>query len=346
MRANKLSILAALIAVLATVVAIAVSSSDSGHGAPVVTAQAKNGPTVEVPKPVYDQATKGDLGHHENLRDESMATPQNLKHNDAKASPLTPRIEGAVPLASPNQAGCLTRQISRNFSYRTGVRPTIIVIHYTVSRNVFGWNDVNAIFVWFSNSAASASSNFVVDGEGHCIYLVPEAYKAWAQAGLNSATACSIETIDMGDEARLLSTAAGEKQMGRMVRDCAKRWHIPLRRGSTSGCNVTRSGVVDHKQLGLCGGGHHDIGKFSVKHVITLARHAGSAPKPLPVVPTKVVKACAGLTRYRLYKLKLAKLHKRPGAGATKLAVRRARTIKAAGYVCGRHGSKPVLRKA
>jgi N-acetyl-anhydromuramyl-L-alanine amidase AmpD len=59
------------------------------------------------------------------------------------------------------------------------------VLHYTVSPNRVGWSDVNAVVAEFANPAFQASSNYVIDGEGHCAYIVRESDKAWTQAAAN-----------------------------------------------------------------------------------------------------------------------------------------------------------------
>jgi hypothetical protein len=330
-----LSILSAVVAVLVALVA----ALGGGDGTATVTVPSKNGPAVVVPVKDLSIVQDTEAGHHadDNLRSEKMVTPQDRKANAEKASPLTPRVSGPPPLASPQQAGCLTRQIPHNFSNRNGTRPLLIVLHYTVSRNVVGWGDVNSIFAFFSQGSTQASSNYVNDNEGHCIYMVPETQKAWAQAGFNSYTACSFEVINTGSEATYVGSfgGAGERALAREVHDCAVRWHIPIRQGHTSGCQVTTSGIVDHHSLGSCGGGHFDIGHFSVPRIIQAAQQ-GSAPVVLPKAKAQAL--CNLLVGYRLRRLAHVPLVK----GEKSVYKRRTKRIRAGGYSCFRQGKSPV----
>jgi hypothetical protein len=284
------ALLAAIVAVLASVgVTVAVTTSDdgSGHKSTTVTVTARNGPQVEAPKAQVQQLVQS--GEEQNLGAEKGVTPQVLKKQDAVASPQAPIITGAPPLASAHQNGCLTRAIPTNWSYRNGTRPSLVLLHYTVSRNVPGWSDVNSIVAFFSRSATQASSNYVIDNEGHCVLMVPESEKAWAQAGFNSATACSIEVINSGGESSYIgsSSGPGARQLARVVHDCEARWHIPNRYGAVSGCVPTRSGVVQHADLGLCGGGHRDIEPFGRSQVARVIASAGSSPKPISAAQRK-----------------------------------------------------------
>lgn len=257
--------LSALAAVLVTVgFTIVIDSRDNGPGTPrhtTVTITAKNaaGQPVKVTAPVQQvqqAASDGEVGLNHDT-----ATPDDLKRDDQAANPLAPQIVGPVPLAAPNQPGCVTSTIGHNWSYRNGVRPSLVVLHLTVSPNVKGPGDVNSIVVFFNRPATQASSNYVIDAEGNCRLMVPESEKAWAQANFNSATACSLEVINTGNESTYAGTA-GLAKIARIVHDCAHRWGIPLRRAAVSGSSVTRSGVLSHVQLGAVGGGHNDIHNF------------------------------------------------------------------------------------
>lgn len=177
------------------------------------------------------------------------------------------------PLAAPEQAGCVTRLVA-NFSSRYGVRPRQIWAHYTVSRNRNGWDDVNAIVGYFNNRASSASSNYVIDAEGNCAYIVRETDKAWTQAAANP-YAVSIEHIAYGDEAHLYGPG-GRAKTGKVYDAIARRWDIPLTRGgvNTATCVPTAAGIVQHADGGGCAGGHHDVNPFPIGDVIDAARDA------------------------------------------------------------------------
>jgi peptidoglycan hydrolase-like protein with peptidoglycan-binding domain len=171
----------------------------------------------------------------------------------------------------------------QNFSSRRGVPPRIFVLHYTVSANRPGWSDVYAVSSLFDRPAFSASSNYVIDNEGHCAYIVRESDKAWTQAAANPFS-ISAEIINTGHEPTLAAKAGLEK-LGLVIDDAAKRWDIPLQEGLVRGCVVVRPGIVDHHSLGACGGGHFDITPYSVPQVIAAARkHRGTPAQPPRVV--------------------------------------------------------------
>jgi hypothetical protein len=284
---------AAIAALLASVVVvITITPGDDGKPHATITVKTRNQAgqvrNVVAPK-VQPVADRG-------LRDRTE--PPAVKRSSNRANPDGPRIAGPVPLASAHQDGCLTRAIPVNYSYRSGVKPSLIVLHYTVSPNVPGWNDVNSIVAFFSRSSTQASSNYVIDNEGHCVLMVPESEKAWAQANYNSATACSIEVINTGSEATYIGPdgGPGQAKLAKVVHDCAARWHIPLRRGAVSGCSVTKAGVVDHATLGSCGGGHFDIGKFRDVDIDKTIRNAGHGSKPISAGQRK---RCAELNTFR-----------------------------------------------
>jgi N-acetylmuramoyl-L-alanine amidase len=166
-------------------------------------------------------------------------------------------------------AGCVTRILPTNWSSRSGVRPLWNQKHYTVSFNRPGWSDMWAIWTYFAQSGTKASSNFIIDAEGHCIYAVPIEGMAWTSAGANK-FAISTEVIAYGNESDYLEPAGWAKMrlVDRQLRD---RVGIPLRRGSvnpSSPCTPGRSGIVQHVDHGLCGGGHHDIRPFSIDEVV------------------------------------------------------------------------------
>lgn len=236
-------------------------------------------------------AAANDVGDHDDLRSEapddvSRSAIDAARDQDERLA-ANDQLPLVAPLASPQQRGCVTRQV-RNFSTRGGVRPRLFVVHYTVSRNAPGWSDVNAITAFFDSAASQASSNYVVDNEGHCALIVQEASKAWTQATFNPVS-ISVEIINTGSEPTLAGTA-GLQRLGQLISDSTKRWEIPLQRGAVSGCVVTRPGIVDHNQLGDCGGGHHDIQPYSVEAVIAAARASrAAATSPLSTLERRLV---------------------------------------------------------
>ena len=215
--------------------------------------------TLTVPQSALDAAKAG-LADHRNARDQApagapatvirnaQAQDSRLAHNDK-----LPRV---FPDAAPEQRGCMTRLV-QDYSSRNGVAPRVFVLHYTVSPNVPGWNDVNAVVGLFDTWAYQASSNYVIDGEGHCAYIVRETDKAWTQAAANP-VAISVEVIATGRENSYIAPA-GLHKLAEVISDALNRWHIPLQLGAFQNGVLTRPGVLDHRMLGAAGGGHYDI---------------------------------------------------------------------------------------
>lgn len=251
-------VLAALVALVATGVTLTVVATGGldENGKPQGTV------TVHVArKPVADRGA----------RDETPAgvpaatLEAGREQQDALAA--TDQLPIVTPLAAPQQRGCTTRMV-RNFSTRRGVRPRLLVAHYTVSRAGSG----PAIVRLFDTASFAASSNYVIDRDGSCWYIVNEADKAWTQAAANPVS-ISIEFVAMGTEGSL--SPAQVAKGGQVFADAAHRWNIPIQFGAVSGCNVVRGGLVDHSMLGLCGGGHHDIKPFSLSPLMAaIASHS------------------------------------------------------------------------
>jgi N-acetyl-anhydromuramyl-L-alanine amidase AmpD len=115
--------------------------------------------------------------------------------------------------ASAGFQGCATRFV-RNQSGRGGIRPQWQVWHYTVSHNVPGWADVNSVVALFDRASSQASSNFVIDAEGHCAYIVPIEAKAWTQAAGNPFS-ISYEIVDYGNEPAYMGVGGVREAAGR-----------------------------------------------------------------------------------------------------------------------------------
>jgi hypothetical protein len=327
------SVLAALAALLAAVTITVIVTSDDGpdgsHHRTVtirVGTDAQRGvdDTLTVPATAVQKVASSEAGHHEGEKDE---TPEGvpaaqIEAGREKADQLAAKdqLNVVAPDAAPSQAGCRSRFLSSSFSSRRGVAPHMIVLHYTVSPNVAGWSDVDGVTAFFARVATQASSNYVLDGEGHCNYIVREVDKAWAQAAFNP-FAISIEVINTGHEPVYIRPA-GFRQLARIVHDAAKRWHIPLRVGAVSNCVPSRFGIVTHQMLGLCGGGHVDITNYDAGHAVINA----------------LVKAARALDVSRLDRLRCSRLNAwraagRPVAG-THAAVLRKRTLAAHHVTC------------
>lgn len=341
--------------VLAVVAAFGVTiavTDDDGDGRPerieiTVNAQQGDGlPAKEltVPEAAVDEA-RAELDHADlDAAPEAAQPPTDVQleraadvQADVKALPEAGAVQGF--------AGCATRILPTNFSSRNGARATWQVMHYTVSPNRPGWSDVNAIIALFSNPGRQASSNFVIDAEGNCAYIVPIEAKAWTQAGGNP-WSVSYEVIATGSEAAYLGDA-GWAKLTSVVHQVAKRTGIPLSRGATSSsCTPVRSGIVQHKDFGLCGGGHVDITPFSIDDVVRRVGQVAPAT-PLTRREQRIARgACKpkgtghsrtfwrGLARTQVRRLD--SLHKRGRPWkARKSGLRRQQLAKAAAGRCG-----------
>lgn len=311
-----------LLLVVASAIGIPVTvSSDGGGGSTLTVTLPPVRPTtlsiprepqkVEVPAAALESAKQSELAHHDGARDETPPglTPAQAEANRRAQERLaeTDQLPIVTPLAASEQRGCITRLV-RNRSSRRGVRPRILVAHYTVSRNTAGWGDVNAIVSLFDRSSFQASSNYVIDHEGNCAYIVPEPDKAWTQAAANP-YAISIEMIAMGSPSidGSWGGAAGLAKAGLVFRDAARRWGIPVQHGAVnSACVPTRAGIVEHRDLGGCGGGHNDISPYPLSQLISAVGNAGDVT---PAASAHAIELCQELKRIRAY------IHDHPKGG-------------------------------
>jgi hypothetical protein len=232
-------------------------NAEEGDGAPTK--------VIEVPKPVVT-AVQSSL--ESGLRDETPPGTTPEQHDAIqKAADQIKATLPALPTAGATQGvpGCRT-QFVVNQSSRVGVRPTQFWLHYTVSHNVVGWADVNAVVRLFNTPSFQASSNFIIDAEGNCAYIVPIENKSWAQAGANR-FAISFEIIAYGNESTYLPKPGMDK-LRSVLRVLSVRTGIPLVRGAVSNCTPVKSGIVHHYDGGVCAGGHHDINPFSMNTVV------------------------------------------------------------------------------
>lgn len=224
------------------------------HGTPVQ--------TIKVPVSAVNAAAKG-LGDHRDARDETPpVAPRSVVENaqaQDKRLAAHDKLPRSFPDAAPSERGCVTRLV-QDYSSRNGVAPHAFILHYTVSPNRSGWSDVNAVVGLFDTWAYQASSNYVIDGEGHCAYIVRETDKAWTQAAANPFS-ISVEVIATGNEAQYIAPA-GLHRLAVVISDALYRWHIPLQLGAFSNGVLARPGILDHRMLGPAGGGHFDIDRI------------------------------------------------------------------------------------
>ncbi len=281
--ARWIATIAAVLAALGVTISIVDTDGDGSPDRADITFKVNQQPDdgarsieVTVPAPLAEQAARSTEG---DLRDERPpeaveAVPEQLRSAEQKQDEIR-REQEPLPTAGATASidGCVTRFV-RNQSSRNGVRPQHQTLHYTVSTNRPGWDDVWAIVNYF-NGPSGASSNFVIDAEGHCAYIVPIESKPWTQAAANP-FAISYEIIAYGNEQVYLEEAGYEK-LRHVMQQVSARTGIPMRRGATSGCTPTKTGIVQHYDYGICGGGHHDIRPFSVDQVIQIVASGGAS---------------------------------------------------------------------
>lgn len=183
------------------------------------------------------------------------------------------------PLAAQEFPGCRTRFV-RNYSSRNGASPRVIVWHQTVSRER-GWASQDALTAMADRPSSGVSWHFLIGRTtGHCTFSVPLHMKAWTQGNANP-VAIGIEIEAYGDE-RSYVAGAGERRLLQVTRELGRRFGIPMRKGRVSfaaGCRpvVQQAGIIEHSDLGSCGGGHADVTPWPTDRL--LAKAAKADPK-------------------------------------------------------------------
>ena len=268
-----LAALVELIAALAGGGALIITAAPDNHGTPPATLtvhvdglDAGKTPdrTITVPQAAIEKVAPT---LEDNLNTAPATTPAGELDAARNAAEKIKATQLPLPTAGATAGfqGCRTSFVT-NQSSRHGTRPQVQVLHYTVSPNRPGWTDVDAVVALFNRSSSQASSNFVIDGEGHCAYIVPIEAKAWTQAAGNPFS-ISYEIIATGKESEYMAPG-GLAKLRSVMREVSNRTGIPMRHGAVSNCVPTRTGIVQHKDWGLCGGGHVDISPFPVDKII------------------------------------------------------------------------------
>lgn len=283
------TIVALVLGVAGFAVSVSVDSSDNGQGqtSKKYTVKVNEGAgdgaptkTLTVPATVVEKTATA--VQDKQLRDETPPLAEQVAPGELTAAQeAAARIKATQPPlptagASAGFIGCRT-QFVQNQSSRHGVRPQLQVLHYTVSHNILGWADVNAIVAFFDRSSTQASSNFVIDAEGNCAYIVPIEEKAWTQAAANPYSV-SYEVINYGNELQFM-TSAGYAKLRSVMEQVSVRTGIPMRAAIVNGCVPVRSGITDHQSFGYCGGGHHDIGPFPLAKILRILTVAQPVPQ-------------------------------------------------------------------
>lgn len=265
-----------LVAIFATVgIGLAITDTD-GDGEPdrlTITIQAPDKTVVATP----DGAKQIELGAR------AQQTYEGVANGDGElADPLrepndpsrTPPGQLQGPLAAQEFPGCRTRFVS-NYSSRNGVRPSVIVLHQTVSRER-GLASQNALTAYANRRSSGVSWHLLVGPtNGLCTYSVPLNMKAWTQANANPFS-IGIEVERFGDEPTYVQ-GLGEQKLIAILRELSRRYDIPLRKGKVVNCRVVTKGVIEHSDLGACGGGHADVTPWSTSTLIAKAAASGQA---------------------------------------------------------------------
>ncbi|HEV7642032.1 MAG TPA: N-acetylmuramoyl-L-alanine amidase [Gaiellaceae bacterium] len=304
---------------LAVVIAAAVLFGVLGYGAKHYATYKVRGPhgkvTLTVPDAVVKQTATA-LADHRGSRDQSPPGVPPAVVQAAQAQDRRLAAQDRLPLHLPDvavaQRGCITRLVV-NYSSRNGVAPHAVILHYTVTRNITGWADNYAVIGVFNTPVYQVSSNYVYDAEGHCAYIVRETEKAWTQAAANPFS-ISFEVIDTGFE-RVYLPAKALAKLAMIISDVCYRWQIPVRLGAFVNGKLVRSGIMDHEQLGVAGGSHHDISpRVRVRGREHFDNVAGRA---------RVRQVIAAVRAYRARQAKLTRAARRAQARAAVVTLRR-----------------------
>jgi hypothetical protein len=151
-----------------------------------------------------------------------------------------------------------------------------IILHDTEGGNVpKSARDLRGLGTFFDKPSVEASSTVGVDQDAHSARYVPSFRKAWAQMFYNSRS-LSIEQIGFASED--WTSPAKRAQLDETARWIAlwhHVWGVPIRRGAVrSNGQTTEEGVLQHRDLGVLGGGHTDVSKtYPMGHVLRRARH-------------------------------------------------------------------------
>lgn len=199
----------------------------------------------------------------EQLRDDTPAAVPDATLEQARdaerdlAEPLPPLTE-PLPVGGAQGYSCRVDFASRGYGVRAaGAKVMSFILHYTVSPNVTGWSDVNAVGDFLQRVGLSA--HLIVDFEGHCKQKVPWERNAFTQGAFNS-TSESVEIIATGRETRaqwLASPLIKRGILAAIVRDRLRARGLPLRFVDPVGC-TDRLGYTDHNHL-ECGNNHSDV---------------------------------------------------------------------------------------
>lgn len=167
----------------------------------------------------------------------------------------------------------------RNQSPREGGRPHFAVLHTTQGSDHPEGNppeDLVGIGALFDQPSENASADYCVNVEGKIAqYVLNDHMKAWAVCNFNS-MAISLEQIGFAEFSRKEWFNRHDQLKGtaEWLQFIHEKYEIPLRHGWVKGGVILRTGVVQHKDLGIEGCGHVDCGSgYPEKYVLLLARY-------------------------------------------------------------------------
>lgn len=320
----------ALLAVFAIVVAAHIAGDDSPPPPPPAVTVQVDGPDADTKQDdtiVLSDQAEAELQRGVTATDQPGDTHRELA--DPLREPADPSgtpagvLEG--PLAAQYFPGCRTRFVG-NFSSRNGTPVRIIVWHQTVSRER-GWASQDGLTALADRRSSGVSWALLIGrSEGRCTYTVPLTMKAWTQANANPFSV-GIEVEAYGDEASYV-TGEGERRLLAATREIGRRFNIPMRRGLVENCQPVRSGIVEHADLGRCGGGHVDVASTAAQR--GQAESAGWNIDPL----IAKLAAPTSVDRVTCRKLNWWRANGRPHGLPERRAVRRREALDARGVRC------------
>lgn len=279
---GRIAALLTTIAAIAAAIALALQPAATPPPDPVPTSSTP-APTSPVAKVDADADGKRDevirLTDAEALQYAAIATNPKSELSEPLRGPDDNVGVGEItgPLAADSIDGCRTR-FTGNFSQRVyGPNPGVVGMHQTVTFDRPG-DDQAPLIAQGSRRSSGTSWHFLIGGiDGLCTYMVPMKYSAWTQASANS-VAIGIEIQAYGTEKQYLTPTA-QRKVVRVLLQIHDRYGIPMRRGRvewTGRCRpiVVKRGIVEHSELGPCGGGHADVTPWSTDPLIAAAAKA------------------------------------------------------------------------
>lgn len=165
-------------------------------------------------------------------------------------------------------------------SDRMGSPILLIVLHDTEGGNIpHSARDLQGLGAYFDNIKTQASSHVATDQDGNSARYVKDVEKAWTQFPHYNAVGLSIEQIGFASE-DWNSPAKNEQinETARWIAYWSKRHGIPIRKAKvTEDGRILRAGVIQHRDLGFLGGGHHDVSPtYPMTKVLRRARRFAS----------------------------------------------------------------------